>query len=234
MKKAILILAGTLLALSVSAQSVNGLNYGGFYTQEEISTAFGAQTGVDPTNSQVLKFGGSSFIFDIANPTEDGKIRLLGVDIRDARHVVKFPLGEFKVGDPLTKILYLRGDLEIVGQPENTCRLSYYNKNDRKVCVTLELDAEKNIKAIYDLSVGGKKPATKERVSRFYEALPIVETAGVELKAGDTLDKLLGANVNIEFSSYGNGICRIYNEKVQEQYLVRYDLDHIIKEILLF
>ena len=235
MKKLFLSAALAITGLSAAAQSVDGLEYGAYYQKQEITAALGdaQESGQDPAHL-TFRCGASSFSFDFSAQNADGAGRFVAVDILDAAHTVRFPLGEFKVGDSLKKLLYLRGDLEFLAFEDKLCRLSYIDMNGKKVSVMLEYDDDNIITHIRDLTIGGRKPDTGSRKGKFFNAIPITEVAGTSVRAGEPLERLLDLEVDVEFSPYGNGICRIWNDRMHEQYLVRYDLDHIIKEILLF
>lgn len=235
MKKIIFAVASLLCCVYAYSQSVDGLAYGSFHSKEAIRAALPSAVEINGTDgSQVFKVGNSTFGFDFTGAYESTDGRFVSVDICDEDHVVKFPLGEFKVGDNLEKLLYRRGDMEFVNTPDKICRLSYYNKGGNKVSVMIKYDDDKVIREIRDLSIGEKKKKDASATKYgFYNAVPVVETSGITLNAGDPLSRLLDINVDIEFSSYGNGVCKISSSKLRVQYLIRYDTNYTIKEILL-
>lgn len=232
----------TLTAVSVlaagfvaTAQSVDGLEYGSYYSKGDITSILHrTQESVSDNGFLVFKSGKSTFSFDFTSAYESVDGRFVGIDICDAGHVVKLPLGEFKVGDTLEQLLYFRGDMEFLAFEGNLCRLSCLNKGGKKVSVMLEYDDNMVITRIREMAVSGKKDGKADKKGKFFNAVPVVETAGINIQAGDPLSKLLTLEVDIEFSPYGNGICCITNERLHEAYLIRYDMQHIVKEILLF
>lgn len=212
-------------AVSVSAQTVNGLSYGSGYTDEEIVSAIGRPDSIeDKGNSVTYVYGKCRYTFDNG--------RFVDAKIADGTSAVGIPNGSFKVGDNLSSLIAIRADLKFVGFPEGLCRLEYVNDEGRVVQMFIKYDGDRNIVEISSFTVAGKKVRTGAGDSRFFDALPSVETPYLKLSSGDPLDKILSFTLDVEFSSYGNGICLISNKNHHEQYLIRYDLDLVIKEIL--
>ena len=203
-----------LLPAAMSAQTLNGLKYGEYYTKDQAAAALGAPE----------QYGYNQYAFDASG-------RLVGADIKNDKCVVGLVTGSFKVGDDLKHMLYIRADIEKVGEVPGVCRVRYM-ENGRSVIFYLNLDENNVIREISRFEIVRNKERQDMGDSRFFQSIPSVKTTIVDLRVGDLLEYVLDCEVDVEFTGYGNGICRIHNDKRREQYLLRYDMDHVIREIL--
>lgn len=204
----------TMLSATLSAQTLNGLKYGEYYSEDQVVAAFGTPE----------QYGQNQYAFDPSG-------RLVGADIKDDKCVVGLVTGKFKVGDDLKHMLYIRADIERVGEVPGVCRVRYTEKG-RSVIFYLYLDENNVIREISRFEIVRSKERQDMGDSRFFQSIPAVKTTVVDLRVGDLLKYVLDYEMDVEFTGYGNGICRIHNDKRREQYLLRYDMDHIIREIL--
>lgn len=212
-------------AFSLPAQTVNGLSYGATYTDAEVISAMGRPDNCENKGTGVIyTYGKCRYTFDNG--------RFVDAKIGDASGVVGVPNGTFKVGDNLSALIAMRADLKFVSFPEGLCRMEYVNEDGRISQMFIKYDADRNIVEMSSFTVAGKKVRTGTGESKFFDALKSVETPFFKLSEGDSLDSILKFRLDVEFSSYGNGICLISNKLQHEQYLLRYDLDLTIKEIL--
>lgn len=218
MKKAFALIAFSVLQamlfVTLPAQTLNGLKYGEYYSKDQIVAAFGTPE----------QYGDNQYAFDASG-------RLVGADIKDDKCVVGLVTGKFKVGDDLKHMLYIRADIEKVGEVPGVCRVRYM-ENGRSVIFYLNLDENNVIREISRFEIVRNKERQDMGDSRFFQSIPSVKTTIVDLRAGDLLEYVLDCEVDVEFTGYGNGICRIHNDKRREQYLLRYDMNHVIREIL--
>lgn len=225
MKRILLIVLFLASAAAVSAQTLNGLSYGFFYSDGDIVSALGTPDSCENKGDNVIyTYGKCQYTFD--------KGRLVDVKIGDDACAVGIPNGSFKVGDNLSALVAIRADMKFVGFPEGLCRMEYVNGEGRVVQMFIKFDNDKNIVEISSFTVSGKKVRTGTGDAKFFSAIPSIETPYVSLSSGESLDRILAFGYDVEFSSYGNGICLISNKNYHESYLLRYDLDLVIKEIL--
>lgn len=208
------VIPAILLPAAMSAQTLNGLKYGEYYSNDQVAEALGAPE----------QYGDNQYAFDASG-------RLVGADIKDDKCVVGLVTGKFKVGDDLKHMLYIRADIEKVGELPGVCCVRYTEKG-RSVIFYLYLDENNVIREISRFGIVRGKERQDMGDSRFFQSIPSVKTAVVDLRVGDLLEYVLDYEMDVEFTGYGNGICRIHNDKRREQYLLRYDMDHVIREIL--
>lgn len=214
MKRALILAFFLSFSVTLSAQTLNGLKYGEYYSKEQVAAAFGAPE----------QYGENQYGFDASG-------RLVSADIKDDKCVVGLATGKFKVGDDLKHMLYIRADIERVGEMPGVCRIRYMEK-ERSVIFYLYMDSDNVIQEISRFEIVRTKERQDMGDSRFFQSIPSVKTTIVDLRVGDLLEYVLDCDVDVEFTGYGNGICRIHNDKRREQYLLRYDLNHVIREIL--
>lgn len=234
MKKMLLTTLAVLSGLYASAQSIDGLEFGSYYSIDEIrSSLSGASESSDKKGSSVFTKGMSSFFFDFTGAEEGEEGRLVNATVCDEGHSVKFPFGTFHVGDSLEKLLFGRADLDFAGYAANTCMMSSAAGSDRSAQAAIKYNTDRRITEIYGIGTGERKIA-KSFDARFFNSVQNAEIAGVALHAGDSLTKLLSMKVDIVFSPYGNGVCCVTADGIfrSSSYLIRYDNNHIVKEIL--
>lgn len=209
----------------VYAQTVNGLSYGSSYTQDEIVSVMGEPDSCeDKGNSLTYIYGHCRYTFDNG--------RFVDARIGDGQGIVSIPNGSFRVGDSLCSLIGIRADMKFADFPDGLCRVEYVNEEGRTVQMFIKYDKDLNIEEISSFTVAGKKVWKGTGNLRFFDAIPSIETPYMKLSSGEKLDCILLFDLDVEFSSYGNGICLVSNESHHEKYLIRYDLNLIIKEIL--
>lgn len=234
MRKMFLTALAVLSWLYASAQSIDGLEFGSYYSINEIRARLsGASESSDKKGNSVFTEGVSSFFFDFTGAAGAEEGRLVNATVCDEKHTLKFPFGTFRVGDSLEKLLFGRADLDFAGYAANTCMMSSAAGSDRSAQATIKYNTERRITEIYGIGAGERKSA-KGFDARFFNSVQSAEIAGVALHVGDPLTKLLSMKVDIVFSPYGNGICCVTADGIfrSSSYLVRYDNNHIVKEIL--
>lgn len=225
MKRILLSVLCLASAAAVTGQTLNGLSYGSGYSDEEIVSALGAPDSRESKDGSVTyNYGKCRYTFDSG--------RFVDAKLGDGSCTVSVPNGSFRVGDNLSSLVAIRADLKFVGFPEGLCRMEYVNGEGRVAQMFIKYDADRNIVEISSFTVAGKKIRAGLGEFRFFDAIPSIETPYVNLSSGEKLDRILVFGFDVEFSSYGNGICLISNKDHHEQYLLRYDLDLVIKEIL--
>lgn len=233
MKKITFSILCILFSIAVSAQSVDGLELGSYYSKDQIHVALShALESTADNGMQVFTCAGSRFYFDFTGAYESNDGLFADAEILDADHTVKFPFGTFKVGDPLVCLLHFRASVQMMNAGESSCILSYL-KGNRKLTALVRYDGKKKIVGIKDFGSEKTKKAERTEIGHFYNAVPSVRVGAEFVAAGDTLDKLLALNADVEFNDLPNGICKITTGGHKPaKYLVRYDLNHIVKEIL--
>lgn len=234
MKKTIISIVCSLFAFSAIAQSICGLELGSYYSKDQVHVALSrALESTDDNGMFVFTCGQSKFYFDFTGGFESTDGRFADAEVYDPNQIVKFPFGEFKVGDPLTRLLYLRANIQLLDAGESTAILSYV-KGVRRLAASVKFDGEMELTEIRNFVSEKIKKAEKAEVRNpFYAAVPSVRVGTVVIKAGDPLSKLLSLNANIDFNGRPNGVCRVVTGGWKPaSYLVRYNLDHVIKEIL--
>lgn len=238
MKKTVLSVVCIMMGIiSASAQSIDGFEMGSYYSPSQISDALHHSRQVNSDNGyQMYISGNSSFSFDFTGAFESNDGRFAAADICDDSHVVKFPFGEFKVGDSLADLLHLRANLTFSGYKGNVCEVAYVNQKGHKISALVQFGSGKVITEIYQFSTENLKKQKKEETQRnaFYAASSEIDIDGNTLEAGNSIDRILTLGVDVEFNGLGNGICKIIVPTLwgKKEYLVRYGMDTYIKEIL--
>lgn len=213
------------LCILAGAQTFKGLDFGASYQEESIFEAMGTPDSSEASGATVTyRYGECSYTFDNG--------RFVDASISGSGCSVETVNGILSVGDNVSKLLALRIDLEFVEYPEGMCRLSYPAEDGRTVQFFVKYDADRAVTSMNGFTIVAPKERTSMAGIHFYESIPSVETPYFHIASGDKLEDVLAFKLDIEFSSYGNGICRVYNKRQHEQYLVRYDLDRSIREIL--
>lgn len=213
-----------LMCTLAGAQTFGGLEFGTSYQEDRIFEALGTPVSSETLNSSVTySYGESSYTFD------NGRF----VDARiKGEGSVGLPGGTLAIGDDLSKLIAMRVDLAFVDYPEGMCRLQYPNGEGRMVQFIVKYDADRKITSMNSFSTVAPKERIASTGAHFYESMRSIETSCISICAGDSLEEVLSFRVDVEFSPYGNGVCRIVNSKRHEQYLLRYDLDRKVREIL--
>ena len=233
MKKTVVSIICSLFAVMAAAQSVNGLELGSYYSKDMIHALLSrALESTADDGMFVFTSGESKFYFDFTGAFESNDGRFVDAAVYDPDHIVEFPFGEFRVGDSLTRLLYLRANVQMVDTEESFCTVSYV-KGTRKMAVRIELDEEMNVAGALNFTAGKVEKDVRMERGPFYAAVPSVRVGTVVIKAGDPLSKLLTLHADVNFTGLHNGVCKITTGGWKPvSYLVRYDLDHIVKEIL--
>lgn len=233
MKKIIATLLLALPCLAVAAQSVNGLEIGSYYDKGSIYTALNHAKELTAENGQQLFISGtSSFFFDFTGAYESNDGRFASADVRDASHIVKFPFGEFQVGDGLDKLLKLRADISVSGRQSGECTVSYTKRSGVRMSAQVRFNEGFIITEITDFRLDKVKKQDMQQ-GNFYNAVSSVVVSGNSLEMGFPLATLLRFGVDVTFSQYPNGVCLISTGgRHPVQYLVRYDMNYIVREIL--
>lgn len=233
MKKIVSTFLFALPCLAMAAQSVDGLEIGSYYSKDAVYTVLNHAKELTADNGQQLFISGtSSFYFDFTGAYESNDGRFASADVRDDSHVVKFPFGEFKVGDNLEKLLKLRADLDIAGRQSGECVISYTKRSGVRMSATVRYIEGFVITEITDFRLDKVKKQDMKQGS-FYNAVSSVVVSDSSLEMGFPLSTLLRFGVNVTFSSYPNGVCLISTgDRHPVQYLVRYDMNFIVREIL--
>lgn len=234
MKKIFSTLLLALTCVAMTAQSIDGLELGSYYGKGAVYSALHHAKELTAENGQQLFISGmSSFYFDFTGAFESGEGRFASAVVLDGTHVVKFPFGEFRVGENLGKLLDLRADLDIVGRNEGECVISYTKRSGVRMSALVKFNEGFVITEISQFRLDKVKKASDPKKNEFYNAVSSVVIAGNSLEMGFSLSTLLKFGMNVIFTSYPNGVCLISTGgRTPVQYLVRYDMNHIVREIL--
>lgn len=233
MKKIFSTLLLALPCLTLAAQSVDGLEIGSYYSKGAIYTSLHHAKELTAENGQQLFISGmSSFYFDFTGAFESGEGRFASAVIKDNNHVVKFPFGEFTVGDGLDKLLKLRADIAVSGRQSGECTVSYTKRSGVRMSTKVKFNEGFIITEITDFRLDKVKKQDMQQ-GNFYNAVSSVVVSGNSLEMGFPLATLLRFGVDVTFSQYPNGVCLISTGgRHPVQYLVRYDMNYIVREIL--
>lgn len=235
MKRTVLSVICLMYGLIAAAQSVDGFELGSYYSHSQILSSLRHARTVSADNGyQIFISGNSSLSFDFTGAYESNDGRFADADICDANHIVEFPFGQFKVGDSLVSLLQKRAGFTFSGYDANVCQISYTVKGNR-TSVLLQFGAGQIITEISGfVAEKVKKEKADTPRSGFYNAVTEIDVNGNALSAGNSIAKLLELGLDVDFTGLGNGLCKItFNDgKGEKSYLVRYGMDHIIKEML--
>lgn len=233
MKKIFSTLLLALPCLTLAAQSVDGLEIGSYYSKDAVYTVLNHAKELTADNGQQLFISGmSSFYFDFTGAFESGEGRFASAVIKDNNHVVKFPFGEFTVGEGLDKLLKLRADIAVSGRQSGECTVSYTKRSGVRMSANVRFNEGFIITEITDFRLDKVKKQDMKQ-GNFYDAVSSVVVSGNSLEMGFPLSTLLRFGVDVTFSQYPNGVCLISTGgRHPVQYLVRYDMNYIVREIL--
>lgn len=221
--------------IAALAQSVDGFQLGSYYSNSQILSMLRRARTVNADNGyQIFISGNSSFSFDFTGAYESNDGRFVDVDICDANHVLEFPFGSFRVGDKLSSLFMKRAGFVFSGYDSNVCQI-YYTARSSKNSILLQFGAGQAITEISGFtSEKVKKEKNDVARSGFFNSVTEIDVNGENLSAGNSVGRILELRLDVDFTGFGNGICKISftSGNKEKSYLVRYGMDGIIKEIL--